>query len=51
MTKSDLNSSEFDDYYLKYIDKLSNKTELKKGFVIGKITLIDLFKSIPQEER
>ena len=44
MTKSDLSSSEFDDYYSRYIDKLSNKTELRKGFEIGEITLIDFFK-------
>jgi len=50
MTKSDLNSSEFDNYYLRYIDKLSNKTELRKGFEIGEITLFDFFKSIPEEK-
>ena len=50
MTKLDLSPLEFDDYYFRYIDKLSNKTELKKGFAIGKDTLIDFFKSIPQEK-
>ncbi len=50
MTKLDLISSEFDDYYLRYIDKLSEKTELKKGFVTGETTLIDFFKSIPKEK-
>ena len=50
MTKSDLNSSEFDAYYLRYIDKLSNKTELRKGFEFGKKTIIDFFKSIPNEK-
>lgn len=32
MTKQDLNPSEYDNYYLRYINKLSNKTELRKGF-------------------
>jgi len=50
MTKLDLNPSEFDNYYLRYIDKLSHKTELRKGFAIGETTLIDFFKSIPKEK-
>ena len=50
MTKLDLNPSEFDDYYLRYIDKLSNKTELRKGFADGEIALIDFIKSIPKEK-
>ncbi len=50
MTKLDLNPSEFDDYYLRYIDKLSIKTELRKGFEIGKDTIINFFTSIPEEK-
>lgn len=50
MIKSDLNLSEFDPYYKRYIDKLSNKTELREGFETGKNTLIDFFKSIPDEK-
>lgn len=50
MTKLDLNPSEFDNYYLRYIDKLSNKTEIRKGFVDGEIALIDFFKSITKEK-
>jgi len=50
MTKQDLNPVEFDAYYLRYIDKLSNNTELRNGFVIGKDTVIDFFKSIPAEK-
>ncbi|MBJ2173050.1 DinB family protein [Aureibaculum sp. A20] len=50
MTKLDLNSSEFDDYYFRYIDKLSNKTELRKGFETGKITIINFFESIPKKK-
>ena len=45
MTKSDLSPSEFDNYYLRYIDKLSQKTELKQGFEDGEIALINFFKS------
>ncbi|WP_299124419.1 DinB family protein [uncultured Winogradskyella sp.] len=50
MTKLDLNPSEFDDYYLRYIDKLSNKTDLRKGFADGEIALIDFLKSIPKDK-
>jgi len=50
MTKSDLNPSEFDMYYLRYIDKLSNKTKLRRGFETGKDTLIDFFETIPNEK-
>jgi uncharacterized damage-inducible protein DinB len=50
MTKLDLNPSEFDNYYLRYLDKLSNKPELRKGFADGELTLIDFFKSIPKEK-
>ena len=50
MTKLDLNPSEFDNYYLRYIDNLSMKTELRKGFSDGEIALIDFFKSIPKEK-
>ena len=50
MTKLDLNPSEFDNYYLRYIDKLSHKTELRKGFADGEIALIDFIKSIPKEK-
>ena len=50
MTKLDLNPSEFDNYYLRYIDKLSHKTELRKGFAIGETKLIDFIKSIPKEK-
>ena len=50
MTKLDLKASECDDYFLRYINKLSNKTELRKGFEIGKDVLIDFFKSIPKDK-
>lgn len=47
MKKQDLNPEEFDSYYLRYIDKLDNETELIQGFVDGKTNLIDFFKSMP----
>lgn len=50
MTKLDLNTSEFDDYYSRYIDKLSSKTELRKGFETGKNDIINFFESIPEKK-
>lgn len=50
MTKADLNPSEFDTYYQRYIDKVSNKTNLRKGFETGKNSIIDFFESIPDEK-
>ena len=50
MTKLDLNPSEYGNYYLRYINKLSNTTELRKGFETGKDTVINFFKSIPKEK-
>ncbi|MFK7978950.1 MAG: DinB family protein [Saprospiraceae bacterium] len=50
MTKLDINPSEYNDYFLRYIDKLSNKTELRTGFEMGKDQLINFFTSIPKEK-
>lgn len=50
MTKLDVNPSEFDTYYTRYIDKLSYETELIKGFETGKDIIINFFKSIPSEK-
>lgn len=50
MTTSNLNSLEFDAYYKRYIDKLSNDTALRKGFETGKATVVDFFKRIPEEK-
>ncbi len=47
MTKTDLASSEFDPYYFRYIDKLSDKMSLRDGFTIGKKEVVNFFKSIP----
>ena len=50
MTKLDLIPSEYNEYYLRYIDKLSNTTELRTSFEIGRDILLDFFKSIPKEK-
>lgn len=50
MTKLDLSTSEFDSYYFRYIDKLSNTTSLRKGFETGKDNIINFFKSVPEEK-
>ena len=48
MKKQDINTNEFEEYYKRYIDKLSNNTELIKGFIDGKINIVSFFKSIPE---
>ncbi len=50
MTKTDLKTSEFDTYYSRYIAKVSDKTQLRKGFETGKNTVINFFESIPNEK-
>jgi uncharacterized damage-inducible protein DinB len=50
MTKSELQSQEFDIYYKRYLDKLSNTTSLRNGFKEGKKTIVDFFKSIPNDK-
>ena len=50
MTTLNLNETEFDIYYSRYINKLSNKINLRQGFEIGKHTIIQFFKSIPKDK-
>ncbi len=50
MTKLDLKPEEFDNYYLRYINKLSDKTELLQGFENGKNEVITFFNSIPKDK-
>jgi hypothetical protein len=50
MKKSDLQPKEYDVYYQRYIDKLSNETELRQRFHDGKKIVVDFFKSIPLEK-
>ena len=48
MAKQDLKSTEYNEYYKRYIDKISNSTELKSGFEEDKKMVIDFFSSIPK---
>lgn len=50
MIKSALRLTEFDEYYARYIDKLSNQTDLRGGFEDGKKNVIKFFNSIPKEK-
>lgn len=50
MLKSTLHTSEYDTYYARYIDKLPDETELRKGFEIGKQIVLNFYKSIPTEK-
>lgn len=50
MTRLDLKSNEFDNYYSGYINKLSGKTELRQGFENGKSKLVTFFRSIPEDK-
>ncbi|MEQ6123241.1 DinB family protein [Pseudotenacibaculum sp. MALMAid0570] len=50
MTRRDVNSSEHDIYYRRYLDKLSEDTELKSGFKSGKKDVINFFRKIPQKK-
>jgi hypothetical protein len=50
MIKKELHLEEFHEYYLRYIDKLSDETELINGFIKGKNEVISFFESIPEEK-
>lgn len=50
MKKLDLQPKEYDEYYQRYIDKLSDETELRQRFQDGKKIVVDFFKSIPTEK-
>ena len=50
MTKSELKTTEFNEYYNRYIDKLTDETELISGFITGKNKVISFFESIPDEK-
>ena len=50
MTRLDLDTAEYDVYYERYIDKLGNDTELRKGFEIGKQVVLNFFKNIPEDK-
>jgi len=50
MKKKELKSSEYNEYYKNYIDKLSDEIELKKGYTTGKQLVIEFFTSIPKDK-
>lgn len=50
MTTQDLNVSEYNEYYKRYIDKLSKSLLLRDGYKIEKTNTLDFFKSIPKDK-
>ena len=50
MTSIDLKPNEFNPFYGSYINKVSKIQELKSGFEIAKTSIIDFFKSIPEDK-
>ena len=46
MTRLDLDTAEYDVYYHRYIDKLSDDIQLRKGFEVGKQIVLNFFKNI-----
>lgn len=50
MIKKDLKPTEYNEYYARYIDKISNNTALASGFEDDKKMIIDFFLSIPKEK-
>lgn len=50
MKKQEVILDEFDIYYQRYIDKLTDETELINGFIDGKLNVISFIKSIPVEK-
>ncbi len=50
MKKAAVNNIEFDNFYGKYIDKVSDSTHLIEGFKIGKKNVVNFFKSIPENK-
>jgi len=50
MKKSDLNTSEYDQYYARYIDKLQDQTDLIEGYIAGKNSMVDFINSIPNSK-
>ncbi|MDH7448135.1 DinB family protein [Aquimarina sp. 2201CG14-23] len=50
MNITDLQSKEFDEYYKRYIDKLTPELDLRAGFEIGKKNVIQFFETIPNDK-
>lgn len=51
MTRLDLETAEYDVYYQRYIDKLGNNIELRKGFEVGKQVMLNFFRNIPEDKQ
>lgn len=50
MTKKDLQTTEYNEYYARYIDSVSDETQLAKGFEDDKKMVIDFFSSISKDK-
>lgn len=50
MVNTDLNETEFNSYYARYIDKLSETVTLRKGFEVGKTSVLRFFTSIAKDK-
>jgi uncharacterized damage-inducible protein DinB len=50
MTIKDLNEVEQDQYYARYINKLSSNLKLREGFKIGLANVVQFFESIPKDK-
>lgn len=50
MFKKDLQPKEYNEYFARYIDKVSNETALISGFKEDKKMIINFFSSIPKEK-
>lgn len=50
MTRQELNSEEYNEYYARYIDVVAKDIDLKTGFEKDKKMIIDFFSSLPKEK-
>lgn len=50
MTKQNVQSNEHDQYYKRYLDKVSDSVDLKIGFEEDKKMVIDFFSSVPKDK-
>ncbi|TYA71635.1 DinB family protein [Seonamhaeicola marinus] len=50
MTKRELQTSEYNEFYSGYLSQLSDDTELVSGFEANSKTVLDFFQSIPHEK-
>ena len=50
MKKLELKSNEYNEYYGRYVELVTNETELISGLESDKIMVVDFFSSIPEEK-